>query len=112
MPEKKIDKFGKYLRNVLDGSFLEAGKIKDNAVFILLLISLILFYIGNHYAVNMKMAEIDKLKVELKRVKYEAVTSTSILKQMSRQSNVRKVVEEQNPDLKDSKKPPYYLNLE
>ncbi|MDD2618625.1 MAG: FtsL-like putative cell division protein [Bacteroidales bacterium] len=95
----------------LDGSFLDKNFFRKHAKLLLLIVVLLFVYISNHYSVIMKLAEINRLQVELNDVKYEALMYSSELMQESRQSHIKSMVEEKGLELKELTEPPYILEL-
>lgn len=108
--QKEGKKFS--LSDFIDGSFLNRSFFKRQYKLLLLLVLLAFVYISNHYAVIMKIAEIDRLKAQLTEIKYEALYFSSELMQESRQSHIKAMVEEKGLDLKESTMPPYQMEVE
>ena len=99
-----------FINEVFDGSFMTKNSLKRNLKLLILIIACIFVYISNHYAVIMKLSEIDRLQKELTNVKYEALTISSQLMRESRQSFVREMVRERGLELEDSTIPPYSIS--
>ena len=100
------------LREVFDGTILTKGFLARNVWMILLVVTGILVYIGNHYGVIMNLNKIDELNTTLADVKYEALTQSSLLMRESRQSRVRELVLEKGLELEDAKTPPYVISID
>jgi hypothetical protein len=116
---KKLQKNGNrkasyraFLNDMLDGSFLTKDVMRRNAGLMLLMVGLIIVYISNHYAVIMRLSEIDSLQKELTEAKYEALTRTSDLMRESRQSFVLDLMTQKGMTLEVSKVPPYTIALD
>jgi hypothetical protein len=109
--EKKGKSYGTFLKDVFDGTILTKGFIARNFKMIIIIVAGVLFYIGNHYKVIMCLNEIDELNVELTDVKYEALTQSSLLMRESRQSNVRKLVQDKDLELEESTQPPFVVEI-
>jgi hypothetical protein len=116
---KKLQKNGNrkasyraFLNDMLDGSFLTKDVMRRNAGLMLLMVGLIIVYISNHYAVIMRLSEIDSLQKELTEAKYEALTRTSDLMRESRQSFVVDLMTQKGMTLEVSKVPPYTIALD
>lgn len=101
-----------FLNELLDGSFMTRDGIRKNYRLMLLVVGLIFVYINNHYAVIMRLSEIDTLQKELLDVKYEALTRMSDLMKESRQSSVLKLIEEKDLKLEVAKIPHYTISKE
>jgi hypothetical protein len=99
-----------FLNELLDGSFMTRVGIRKNYRLMLLVVGLIFVYINNHYAVIMRLSEIDTLQKELLDVKYEALTRMSDLMKESRQSSVLKLIEEKDLKLEVAKIPHYTIS--
>jgi len=113
---KKLQKNGNrkasyrvFLNDMLDGSFLTKDVMRRNAGLMLLMVGLIIVYISNHYAVIMRLSEIDSLQKELTEAKYEALTRTSDLMRESRQSFVQEMITQKGLLLENSTIPPYTI---
>ena len=96
-----------FLNELLDGSFMTTDVMRRNALLLLLMVGLIIVYISNHYAVIMRLSEIDSLQKELTEAKYEALTRTSDLMRESRQSFVQDMIIQKGMQLENSTVPPY-----
>ncbi|WP_430810388.1 MULTISPECIES: FtsL-like putative cell division protein [unclassified Carboxylicivirga] len=68
-------------------------------------------YIGNHYKMEEQMRRIDSLNQELKSLRYEAITTSSELMYMSKQSEVLKQIKEKSLDLEELTEPPRRLKV-
>lgn len=76
----------------------------------IMLTGILLFaYIGNRYTCEKQQAEVVALQRQLKEIKYEALTSSAELMQMSRQSNVQQLLKQKNIDLKISTTSPIHI---
>lgn len=98
-----------FLNELLDGSFLTKDVMRRNAGLFLLIVGLIIVYISNHYAVIMRLSEIDSLQKDLTEAKYEALTRTSDLMRESRQSFIQEMITQKGMELENSSIPPYTI---
>lgn len=103
--------YGAVLKEVFDGTILTKGFFRKNVWMILIIVTGLLVYIGNHYGVIMALNKIDALNHTLADVKYEALTQSSLLMRESRQSRVRELVEQNGLGLVDSKTPPFVIQV-
>lgn len=101
-----------FFNELLDGSFMTKDVMRRNAGLMLLLVGLIIVYISNHYAVIMRLSEIDSLQKELTEAKYEALTRTSDLMRESRQSFIQNLISQKGLELEVSKTPPYTISID
>lgn len=97
------------VREFLNGSFLLKGFISKYYKGLLIFIFCSFLYIGNRYACEKQLATIVSLQKELKDVKYEALSTSAELMQMSRQSNVQKTLSEKGISLEISKTSPIII---
>ncbi|MCE5174643.1 MAG: FtsL-like putative cell division protein [Bacteroidales bacterium] len=111
-PKMKKSSYRAFFNEIFDGSFMTKDALRRNIKLILLIVACIFIYISNHYAVIMKLSEIDTLQKELTDIKYEALTISSQLMRESRQSYVRNMVTERGLELEDSTIPPYKISEE
>ena len=70
---------------------------------------LILFYIHNRYVCQQQTIEIDKLKKELTDIKYDALTRSSELMELSRQSRIEEYIKTRDSQLQIATNPPYLI---
>jgi hypothetical protein len=109
--EKKTT-YGSVLKEIFDGSFLTKGFFTRNIWMILLVVTGILIYIGNHYGVILALNKLDDLNKQLSDVKYEAMTQSSQLTYESRQSKIRELIHDKGLELEDSNTPPFTIRID
>jgi cell division protein FtsL len=97
---------------VLSGAILTEGFFVENIRFFVVIIIIVILYISNRYSCISKMAEIETLKTELKDAKYESLTISSQLTGMSRQGQVRSLIEKNGLDLNVPTEPAYKVEDE
>ena len=97
------------LRELLNGNFLLKGFIIKYYKGLLIFVFCSFLYIGNRYACEKQLATIVALQKELKDVKYEALSTSAELMQMSRQSNVQEALSEKGISLEISKTSPIII---
>ncbi len=106
------DMTGHSIRDVFAGNILTRKNLTDQWKLILLLVFLAFGYIGNRYSCEQKMAEIDRLQRKLVDVKFEALTHSSELMEMGKQSQVHKLINYKDIKLTESTTPPYRIKSE
>jgi len=106
------DMTGSSILDVFAGNILTRKNLTKQWKLILLLIFLTFFYIGNRYSCEQKVAEMDRLQKKLVDVKFEALTRSSELMEMGKQSQVHKLVDSKNITLTESTIPPYRIKSE
>lgn len=95
--------------HVLGGTVLTEDVFLKNTRFLFVLFLIGALYIWNRYSCTGKMTEIEKYRSELKDAKYEALTISSELTSLSRQSKVQGSIEQNSLGLKPAKEPVYKL---
>ncbi len=100
-----------FLRSILDGSLLSREVILKNIRFISFLVFLGLLYIANRNHAERLLRETINLKKEVEELKSEQLSVSSKLMQISQQSEVEKLMQEQQLDLNNSDKPPFKITL-
>lgn len=96
------------LRELLNGNLL-LKRFSKYYKGLLVFVFCSFLYIGNRYACEKQLATIVALQKDLKDVKYEALSTSAELMQMSRQSNVQKALSEKGISLEISKTPPIII---
>lgn len=98
------------LRSVLGGDILQSRFVVNQVLFIMFCVLLTLFYTGNRYASQQDAITIDSLQTELQKVKYNVLTQSSVLMNLSRQSNVeRRLRTTKDSVLQTPITPPYLI---
>ncbi len=96
--------------SVLGGDILKEDFVVKQSKLIILITFLFVLFISNRYSCLKKLTEIDKLKTELKNVKYENLVISTQLTTNSRQSQIETLVEEMGLNLSGSKTPAYEIH--
>ena len=100
------------LRQIVGGDYLFA-LVRHHFWLIMFIVLLCTVYVGVRYQCEQDVLEIDQLEKDLINAKYKAMSSSSNLTELCRQSNVLKVLHE-NADtlLMLSDQPPYIINVD
>lgn len=106
----KANKLKNKVMYILSGSVLTEDFFVKNTVFIAVVLVLMVLYISSRYNYIEQMSKIESLQKELKDAKYEYQTVSSQLTAVSRQSQVIKLVEQDQLGLEISSKPSYEIN--
>ncbi len=106
-----IDK-GITFKDIINGGFFSKSSMSKHWPYLLFIVFLAMIYINNHYAVEKLLKDQVTINQELKELKYEAITTSSELMQMSRQSEVLRRVEAAGLELDVLKTPPRILKVE
>lgn len=100
------------VRNVIDGSLLINERTIKQLPFILYIVLLGIFYIGNRYKAEKIVRETNKVQSELKELRSEQIAVASELMQISKQSIVLKLIEEYELNLVESTEPPKIIKID
>lgn len=104
---KKINKSRKAVQEFLGGDYLSKEWVTGNLSYILYVGLLAMIYIANTYYTEKKFKAIERTKNDLKELRYEYITTKSILMFQGRQSEISKRAEMQG--LREAKMPPYKI---
>lgn len=105
----KLDNIRKSFVHVFGGNVLTENFFVRNLTFILVLVVIMILFISHRYTVLQRIAEMERLKVELKDAKYESLDISSDLTEASRQGQIEKRVEESGLELKINNQPVYRI---
>ena len=99
------------LKQIVGGDYLFT-LVRHHIWLIMLIVLITTVYVGVRYQCEQDVLEIDQLEKDLVNAKYKAMSSSSNLTELCRQSNVLKVLHE-NADtlLKFSDQPPYIIEV-
>ena len=100
------------LRKILGGDFLSADLVRRNIWPLVLVVVFTVVYVAIRYQCQQDLIQIDKMENELKDAKYKALSSSSTLTERSRESQVLKVLRQNNDSLLHvSDQPPYIIKV-
>ena len=106
--ERKDQKFGS-IKDLLDGSLIANDFIVKQLPYIVFLVVLAFTYIANRYHAEKVVRANIELTQEISDLRAEAITTSSELMSLSKQSEVAKLVERKGLGLKESVEPPSKL---
>ena len=100
------------LRTILGGDFLTAEMVRKQIWLFVLMVFFTIIYVASRYQCQQDLIAIDRLEKELLDAKYKALSSSSTLTEMCRESHVLDALK-QNRDslLHISDQPPYIINV-
>lgn len=100
------------LRAILGGDFLTADMVRHQIWVFVLMVVFTIAYVAFRYQCQQDMITIDKLEKQLLDAKYKALSSSSTLTEMCRESHVLEALK-QNRDslLHIADQPPYIINI-
>lgn len=97
------------LRDVINGNFL-TKKFFQKQYGLLIMIAILLFmYVDNRYYCETQQVKVIELKKQIQDVKYESLTISAQLMELSRQSNVLAKVKERGLNLVETDTPPVVI---
>ncbi len=105
----KIGNIRKSFVHVFGGNVLTENFFVRNLPFIVILVVVMILFISHRYTVIQRIAEMERLKVELKDAKYESLDIASGLTEASRRGQIEKRVEESGLGLKVNNDPVYRI---
>lgn len=109
--ERKEHKFGS-VKDILDGSLIANDFILKQLPYIVFLVVLAFVYIANRYHAEKMVRESIELSKEISELRSQAITISSELMFISKQSEVAKLVESRGIGLKESVEPPRKIIIE
>lgn len=92
-------------RDILSGKILMSQFIRKQFFLFIFLCAIAIFYIDNRYTCELQIAKINKLEDELTNAKYEALTTSTTLMQMSKESQLAIMVKAKGIDLSEPLQP-------
>lgn len=100
------------LKKILGGEFLTTKLLRQQIWLVLLIVGFTIVYISNRYSCDQQRIEISKLTKELEEAKFKAMSSTSELTEVSRESNVLEMLRlNKDSVLHIPNQPPYIINV-
>jgi len=100
---------GVTFKDIMNGRLFTKKLFTGQIYLILLAVALGFLYISNHYKVESMQNELYVLSREVKELRYEAVTTSSDLMSMSKQSEVLEKMRVRGVDLNELTEPPRVL---
>ncbi len=109
--ERKEHRFGS-IKELLDGSLIANDFIVRQLPYIVFLVILAFIYIANRYHAEKVIRTSIEFTKEINELRAEAITTSSELMFISKQSEVAKLVEKRGLGLKESVEPPRKIVIE
>lgn len=105
------DDFGDFsFKSIIGGDILQSRFFMRQILWFLLVAVLAVVYTGNRYSSEHDVIVIDSLKEQLQTVKYNVLTQSSELMNLSRQSNVERMLKHSKDSmLQNPVTPPYVI---
>lgn len=98
-------------RELLDGSLLTSEYVTGQLPYIVFVTMLVIFYIGNRYHAEQVLRETMELQEEVRELRAEAIFATAQLMDMSKQTEVLKLIDKHGLQLKELVEPPKKIRV-
>ncbi len=97
------------VRDFLNGNILKMNVVRRQGWVFLLVVVLLFVYINNRYESEKTLSYISELKKEIQDAKYEALTISAELTEISRQSTIIQLLKNNNMMLRPGDQPPIMI---
>lgn len=98
-----------FWRDVINGNIFTKKFFQKQYGLLIMLAILAFMYVDNRYYCETQLVREIELKKKIRDVKYESLTISAELMQISRQSNIQKMIQERNIPLIESNTPPIVI---
>ncbi len=96
--------------SVIGGDILQSPFIMKHILWVVFVVALMILYTANRYSAQQDTLRIAELRVELQKVKYNVLTQSSELMNLTRQSNVEAYLKQsKDSTLLNPTSPPYVI---
>jgi hypothetical protein len=92
-PLRKQGKMTKGLHDVIGGDLLSNRAVLNNLPYLIFIAALAMFYISNTYYTEKTFKQIEKIKNELKELRYQSISAKSKMLDVGKQTEIAKKVE-------------------
>jgi hypothetical protein len=106
-PGRKPGKMVKGIHDIIGGDLLSNHAVLSNLPFLIFLAILAMFYIGNTYYSEKTFKQIEKIKTELKELRYQSITAKAKMLDVCKQTEIAKKLE--SSGIKGTPIPPYKI---
>ena len=97
------------VKDIINGNILTTKLLKKQYWLIGMIAVLAFFYIDNRYSCETQMAKAIELRKQIQDVKYESLTISAELMELSRRTNVTKMIKERGLNLVETTTPPIII---
>ena len=97
--------------DLFDGSVFTRERVAKQLPFVLFITFLIILYIGNRYHAERLIRQNMELQTEVKELRAQAISTASELENISRQSQVARMVESRGLGLEEAVEPPLKISV-
>jgi hypothetical protein len=106
-PVRKSGRFNRGLHDIIGGDLLSKGVILRNLPYVVFLAFLAMVYIGNTYYSEKTFKQIEKIKNELKELRYRSISAKSRMLDVGKQTEIARKVE--RIGIRGTTSPPYKI---
>lgn len=96
-------------KSVIAGDVFSSEKLDKHVFYMLFIVLLVVFYIGNGYHAYTLDKENKRIDREIKELRAEFVSTQATLIEKMKYNNIQKQILEKNIDIKDLQSPPYTI---
>ena len=107
---KEVKRFS--VKELIGGGILTRDVVVKQIPFIMFLFALLILYIANQYQGAKLMKNVIRIENRLKVLRTESISTTFRKMEMSKQSEVIKLIEEKGLALEEAELPPYKIKVE
>ena len=100
------------IKDLIGGGVLSREAVVKQIPFLLFLFVLLVFYIANQYQGAKVMKEVIRVESRLKILRTESLATTFEKMELSKQSEVKKLIEGRGLPLKEAVLPPYKIEID
>lgn len=90
LSDEEDDEIEISLKSVLGGDILRSRALRSQVLFMMFIVALTMMYTANRYSSQQDVLLIDSLRLQLQDAKYNVMTQSSELLNLTRQSNIEK----------------------
>lgn len=105
-PAKGEKKRGSGIRDLINGNILSRESVTSQVPYFFFLALLAILYIANRYRFEKFVRQSQEIQIEVKNLRAESITTAAELMNISKQTQVARMVEEKGLGLKESVVPP------
>lgn len=97
------------IRDVINGNILTKKFFQKQYGLLIMMAILAFMYVDNRFYCETQLAKVIELKKDIQDVKYESLTISAQLMEISRQSNIQRMIKEKGLNLIESATPPVVI---
>lgn len=98
-------------KSVIAGDVFSSEKIEKHVFYMLFVVLLVIFYIGNGYHAYTLEKQNNKIDKDIKELRAEFVSTEAVLIEKMKYTNIQEQIKQKQIDLQELKNPPYTISL-